>query len=76
MDEFSDVWIEQCAAARDVREAWGTSKALGYLIGEKFLNYLRASDSRSDWAEKIPLFTEESSVVRVQRSGTFEPLNF
>lgn len=59
MDEFSDIWIDQCDAARDIRDAWGTTKALGYLIGEKFLNYLEASDSSSDWAEKIPLFTEE-----------------
>jgi hypothetical protein len=59
MDEYSDIWIEQCDAARDIRDAWGTNKALGYLIGEKLLNYLRASGSRSDWAEKIPLFAEE-----------------
>jgi hypothetical protein len=30
MDEFSDIWIEQCDAARDIREARGTRKALGY----------------------------------------------
>jgi hypothetical protein len=59
MDGLSGIWIEQCDAARDIREAWGTNKALGYLIGEKFLNCLQASDSSSDWAEKIPLFTEE-----------------
>ena len=70
MDEFSDIWIEQCDAARDVRDAWGTTKALGYLIGEKFLNYLRASDSSSDWAEKIPLFTEE-----IKRIFTVDELN-
>jgi predicted nucleic acid-binding protein len=39
MDEVSEVWIEQCEAARDIRDAWGTRKALGYLIGEKLLNY-------------------------------------
>ena len=45
MDEFSDIWIDQCQAARDIREEWGTRKALGYLVGKKLLNYLRASDS-------------------------------
>ena len=45
MDEFSDSWIAQGEAARDIREAWGPKKALGYLIGEKLLNYIRASDS-------------------------------
>jgi hypothetical protein len=58
MDEYSDIWIEPCDAARDIRDAWGTNKALGYQIGEKFLNDLRAADSSSDWREKIPLFTE------------------
>jgi hypothetical protein len=59
MDEFSDIWIEQCAAARDIREAWGTRKALGYLVGEKLLNYIRASDSDPSWAPKLPLFAAE-----------------
>ena len=59
MDEFSDVWIEQCEAARDIRDAWGPKKALGYLIGEKLLNYIRASDSDPSWAAKLPLFTAE-----------------
>jgi hypothetical protein len=31
MEEFSDICIEQCDAARDIREAWGTKKALGDL---------------------------------------------
>ena len=53
MDEYSDIWIAQCDAARDIRDAWGTNKALEYLIGEKFLNYLRASDSSSDRAERL-----------------------
>jgi hypothetical protein len=70
MDEFSDIWIEQCDVARDIRDAWGTTKALGYLIGEKFLGYLRASDSSSDWAEKIPLFIEE-----IKRIFTVDELN-
>ena len=69
MDEYSDIWLEQCDAARDIRDAWGTNKALGYLIGEKFLNYLRVSDSRSDWRERIPLFTEE-----IKRIFTVEEL--
>jgi hypothetical protein len=69
MDEFSDIWIEQCDAARDIRDAWGANKALGYLIGEKFLNYLRTSDSSSDWREKIPLFIEE-----IKRIFTVEEL--
>ena len=59
MDEFSDIWIEQCDAAREIRDAWGIRKALGYLVGEKLLNYIRASDSDPSWAEKLPLFVAE-----------------
>ena len=59
MDEFSDIWIEQCEAARDIRDAWGTRKALGYLVGEKLLNYIRAADSDPSWAAKVPLFAAE-----------------
>ena len=59
MDEFSDIWIDQCQAARDIREVRGTRKALGYLVREKFLNYIRASDSNPSWAAKMPLFAAE-----------------
>lgn len=38
MDEFSDIWVEQCDAAREIRDARGMRKALGYLVGEKLLN--------------------------------------
>src|SRR5207248_5714893 len=36
-----------CDAARDVEEDYGTEKAMGYLIGEKFLNFHSASSSAS-----------------------------
>jgi len=44
MIEFHKIWIEQCEAARDIREAFGLQKAIGYLIGEKLLDFLRAAD--------------------------------
>ena len=59
MSEFADIWIEQCDATREIREAWGTQKALGYLIGEKLLNHIRASDSDPSWAATLPLFATE-----------------
>jgi hypothetical protein len=33
--------------------------ALGYLIGEKLLNHIRAADSGPEWAEKLPFFVAE-----------------
>jgi hypothetical protein len=51
--------MEQCEAAQEIRGAWGTLKALGYLVGEKFLNYMRVSDSDPVWNVKLPLFAAE-----------------
>jgi hypothetical protein len=59
MDEFADIWIQQCDAARDICDAWGTRKSLGYLTGEKLLNDIRASDSHPAWAATLPLFANE-----------------
>lgn len=59
MAEFHEIWIEQCEAARDIREAFGLRKAIGYLIGEKFLNFLRAADGDPAFAGEAPRFVEE-----------------
>ena len=32
-------WVEQCEAAEGIEADYGTEKALGYLIGEKLLNF-------------------------------------
>lgn len=36
------IWEQQCEAALDIRDRFGWWKAAGYLVGEKFLNALRA----------------------------------
>jgi len=59
MREFHKIWIEQCDAARNIREAFGLQKALGYLIGEKLLNFLRAADQDPAFAGEVPGFVEE-----------------
>ncbi len=59
MIEFHKIWIEQCEAARGIRERFGTDKAMGYLIGEKFLNFLQASDLHPEFAAELPRFVEE-----------------
>jgi hypothetical protein len=59
MREFHKIWIDQCDAARDIREAFGLQKALGYLIGEKFLNFLRAAEQDPDFAGEVPSFVAE-----------------
>ncbi len=66
MIEFHKIWIEQCEAARGIEQEFGTEKALGYLIGEKLVNFVRASDQHPEFAAELPNF-----VAQVKR--IFEP---
>jgi hypothetical protein len=50
------IWIEQCAAARNIEGEFGTDKALDYLIGEKFINFLEAAETDDDFRAEIPAF--------------------
>jgi hypothetical protein len=49
-------WIE---AARGVESDYGVEKAMGYLIGEKFLNFLEVAEQNREWREAIPTFVAE-----------------
>ncbi len=59
MSRFRDTWIDQCAAAEGIREQFGVEKAIGYLVGEKFLNALRYSHGHGEIAEEIPSFATQ-----------------
>ena len=53
------IWIEQCEATRTIEDEFGTDKALDYLIGEKFLNFLQAAEDHADFRAEIPAFVAE-----------------
>jgi hypothetical protein len=53
------IWIEQCEAARGIEDEFGTQKALAYLVGEKFLNYLEAAENDSTFRAEVPAFVAE-----------------
>lgn len=53
---FHKIWIEQCAAAQGIEDEFGTQKALEYLVGEKFLNFLEAAEANADFRAEIPAF--------------------
>lgn len=57
--EFHKVWIDQCAAAEDIRESFGLKNALDYLIGEKLLTFLMVSEEDPKFAGEIPAFVHE-----------------
>ena len=56
MTDFHKIWIDQCDAARRIQEDFGTEKAIGYLIGEKLVEFVRASDTRPEFATELPQF--------------------
>ena len=56
VSDFHKVWIPQCDAALGIRERFGIEKALGYLIGEKLLNFVRTSETEPDFAAEVPAF--------------------
>ena len=47
-------WVE--AVEGRIEPQFGIEKAMGYLIGEKFLNFLEVAESNSEWREAIPEF--------------------
>jgi hypothetical protein len=51
-----EIWIEQCEAARQIEAEFGTQKALDYLVGEKFLNFLQAAEDDAEFKAEIPAF--------------------
>jgi hypothetical protein len=59
MIEPCKIWIEQCEAARGIEDEFGTERALDYLVGEKFLNFLEAAETRTDFRAEIPAFAAE-----------------
>src|SRR5438876_8599960 len=57
--QLHKIWIEQCEAARGIEDEFGTQKALAYLVGEKFLNYLQAAEKDAEFGVEIPAFAAE-----------------
>ena len=61
-----EIIADWCDAARSVEGGFGIEKAMGYLIGEKFLNFLEGAETDRDWRQAIPTFVSEIK-------GIFEP---
>lgn len=57
--EFHLIWKDQCDAARAIKEQYGVQQALGYLLGEKLVNFVRAAASRPEFAAELPNFVAE-----------------
>ena len=53
----------KCAATGNILEDFGSDKAMGYLIGEKFLNFLERAETDREWRQAIPHFVAEIKVL-------------
>jgi hypothetical protein len=63
MPELHKIWVEQCEAAKGIEDDFGTQKALDYLVGEKFLNFLEAAEHNADFRGEIPAFVVEIKTI-------------
>lgn len=63
MTEPNKIWIEQCEAVENIEAEFGTQKALDYLIGEKFLNFLEAAETHADFRAEIPDFVGKIKTI-------------
>ena len=69
---FQDIWMEQCEAARRVREQHGVVAALDYLIGEKLMTFAETAASRPEFAAQLPRFVAEiRSLFKAEEIGLY-----
>ena len=57
--QFHTIWVQQCEASQVIREQHGIENALDYLIGEKLMNFVAASEDYPEFAQELPQFIEE-----------------
>lgn len=57
------IWPALCEVAQDIEAGFGTQKALDYLIGEKFINFLEAADDDAEFRAEIPAFVAEIKTI-------------
>ena len=53
------IWIEQCEAARTIRERFGLQAAFDYAVGEKLMNFASAAHDHPAFARELPRFVSE-----------------
>jgi len=58
-----NIWVEQCQAARGIENEFGVPQALEYLVGEKFINFLEASDDLADLRTELPAFAAKIKTI-------------
>ena len=57
--KLHEIWIEQCEAARTIKDCYGLKAAFNYLVGEKLLNFTEAASEHRAFAQELPRFVSE-----------------
>lgn len=57
------IWQEQCDAAIEIRERFGTDNALDFLVGEKFVDYLRHAARELNYKRQLCPFADRIKVL-------------
>jgi hypothetical protein len=53
------IWLDQCEAAREIAAEFGVDRAITYLVGEKFINFVSAAETEKEFREELPAFAAE-----------------
>ncbi len=56
MHSFHKVWTDQCLATEAILEDFGLEDALHYLVGEKLISFIHASDTHAEFSAELPSF--------------------
>ena len=54
-----EIWIEQCEAARTIKDRYGLEATFDYLVSEKLLNFAEAASEHRAFAQELPRFVSE-----------------
>ena len=54
--KLNELWMEQCEAARTIKDRYGLQAAFDYLVGEKLLNFTEAASEHRAFAQELPRF--------------------
>lgn len=54
--DFRKTWQDQAEAAEGILDRFGLQDALGYIVGEKFLNALQAAGTHPEVEAELPRF--------------------
>jgi hypothetical protein len=57
--DFHRQWVAQCDAAHNIRHRFGLVSALEYLVGEKLLHFVDASERHPRFKRELPHFLAE-----------------